>query len=449
MDQPVTSWDVNKVNYWLSSLGYSAYESQIKEQDISGEILVHLDHEALKDLGVRSVGQRVTILKAIYNLKIQHNIPVETGEYVPPSVEFENEIYNMNGVPDIRKIEKSIHEKDAKINQLSKELQRLSTDVSKLREDNNSGKKSTQKNNLQVTVPDINVTNCSKSPSHTNSPFDALSAPSSPRSPQEVSLEDPCYKVLPSALKKYKVHDDWRKYALFICFGSQDNPVERCLSYDEKPLLLFQKLKEANQNPVFMLKNIKEIKSPVATAEEILNSLKANKSKRRTTQFLNKDNTYEYLNNNNSGNEEDQDEEMIVEGDCTAVAIYPYVPELDDELNVVVGDIFKIRSKSGGWCYCEKNGQYGWVPANFLLETNVNGGDIMDDDNPYVGRGIALIDYQRNTDDELSMNKDDTLRIYKKQDYWYYCELNDDRGWVPSWYVKIEKDLIDYEHEVI
>nr|CAG8434410.1 8786_t:CDS:2 [Entrophospora candida] len=84
MDQPVTSWDVNKVNYWLSSLGYSAYESQIKEQDISGEILVHLDHEALKDLGVRSVGQRVTILKAIYNLKIQHNIPVETGEYVPP-----------------------------------------------------------------------------------------------------------------------------------------------------------------------------------------------------------------------------------------------------------------------------------------------------------------------------------------------------------------------------
>ncbi|CAJ0765897.1 5923_t:CDS:2, partial [Entrophospora sp. SA101] len=137
--------------------------------------------------------------------------------------------------------------------------------------------------------PDINVTNCSKSPSHTNSPFDALSAPSSPRSPQEVSLEDPCYKVLPSALKKYKVHDDWRKYALFICFGSQDNPVERCLSYDEKPLLLFQKLKEANQNPVFMLKNIKEIKSPVATAEEILNSLKANKSKRRTTQFLNKE----------------------------------------------------------------------------------------------------------------------------------------------------------------
>ncbi|CAJ0647212.1 4967_t:CDS:10 [Entrophospora sp. SA101] len=381
---PVTSWDVNKVNYWLSSLGYSAYESQIKEQDISGEILVHLDHEALKDLGVRSVGQRVTILKAIYNLKIQHNIPVETGEYVPPYLLLSSSS--------------------------SIELQRLSTDVSKLREELTPIWKMAKENKPRTHIHLSSSNNNNESP-HLNANVGLNTGRF------RVSLEDPCYKVLPSALKKYKVHDDWRKYALFICFGSQDNPVERCLSYDEKPLLLFQKLKEANQNPVFMLKNIKEIKSPVATAEEILNSLKANKSKR-------------------------------LEGDCTAVAIYPYVPELDDELNVVVGDIFKIRSKSGGWCYCEKNGQYGWVPANFLLETNVNGGDIMDDDNPYVGRGIALIDYQRNTDDELSMNKDDTLRIYKKQDYWYYCELNDDRGWVPSWYVKIEKDLIDYEHEI-
>lgn len=41
---------------------------------------------------------------------------------------------------------------------------------------------------------------------------------------------------------------------------------ERCLSYDEKPLLLFQKLKDANANPVFMLRHIKDIKSPIAVA---------------------------------------------------------------------------------------------------------------------------------------------------------------------------------------
>lgn len=77
-----------------------------------------------------------------------------------------------------------------------------------------------------------------------------------------MTVEDPCYKVLPAALKKYKINDDWRLYALFICYGN----TERCLAYDEKPLLLFQKLKESNDNPVFMLRHIKDIKSPIAVA---------------------------------------------------------------------------------------------------------------------------------------------------------------------------------------
>lgn len=36
---------------------------------------------------------------------------------------------------------------------------------------------------------------------------------------------------------------------------------ERCLSLDEKPLLLFQKLKEAGQKPVFMLRHIVSIRN--------------------------------------------------------------------------------------------------------------------------------------------------------------------------------------------
>ena len=48
----------------------------------------------------------------------------------------------------------------------------------------------------------------------------------------------------------------------------QGNRVERCLSYDEKPLLLFQRLKDASKNPVFMLRHIKDIRSPIAIAEQ-------------------------------------------------------------------------------------------------------------------------------------------------------------------------------------
>lgn len=50
--------------------------------------------------------------------------------------------------------------------------------------------------------------------------------------------------------------------------GIPGNRIERCLSYDEKPLLLFQKLKDAKKNPVFMLKHIKDIRSPIAVAQQ-------------------------------------------------------------------------------------------------------------------------------------------------------------------------------------
>ena len=50
----------------------------------------------------------------------------------------------------------------------------------------------------------------------------AGSALGSAQNPQKfkVTLDDPCWKVLPAALKKYKIQDDWRMYALFICYGS-------------------------------------------------------------------------------------------------------------------------------------------------------------------------------------------------------------------------------------
>lgn len=64
--------------------------------------------------------------------------------------------------------------------------------------------------------------------------------------------------MLPAALKKYNINDDWRLYALFICYGGngESTGTERCLSYDEKPLLLFQRLKDSGQSPVFMLRHI-------------------------------------------------------------------------------------------------------------------------------------------------------------------------------------------------
>jgi hypothetical protein len=65
-----------------------------------------------------------------------------------------------------------------------------------------------------------------------------------------VSMEDPCYKVLPAALKKYNINAPWDQYALYIVYGNE----ERCLALDEKPLILFKQLDKEGKKPMFMLR---------------------------------------------------------------------------------------------------------------------------------------------------------------------------------------------------
>ncbi|CAF9903989.1 MAG: Adaptor for signal transduction [Heterodermia speciosa] len=97
----------------------------------------------------------------------------------------------------------------------------------------------------------------------TNDPSDPSSAPNSGGSSSRndnpsvnifksfrVSMEDPCYKVLPAALKKYNINADWRQYALYIVYGDQ----ERCLGLEEKPLILFKQLDREGRKPMFMLR---------------------------------------------------------------------------------------------------------------------------------------------------------------------------------------------------
>jgi hypothetical protein len=65
-------------------------------------------------------------------------------------------------------------------------------------------------------------------------------------------MEDPCYKVLPAALKKYNINAPWEQYSLYIIWG--DN--ERCLGMNEKPLIIFKTLDKEGKKPSFMLRKI-------------------------------------------------------------------------------------------------------------------------------------------------------------------------------------------------
>jgi len=239
-----------------------------------------------------------------------------------------------------------------------------------------------------------------------------------------VTLEDPCYKVLPAALKKYKINDDWRLYALFICYGT----TERCLSYDEKPLLLFQKLKEARQNPVFMLRHIRDVKSPIMIAEakkaarrgsskdsssSSLSTKRLGEAQLASASLASSSSTLTASGSDRSNATVTGPAAQIAQSDTAktyAIAIYPYTCERDEEFDVTVGDTFIVLSKAKGWWIVQRdsiaNGSgdvlanqedadtkmivaSGWVPAGCLIETSkplasvvdgINGSGVDQDD---------------------------------------------------------------------
>ena len=53
------------------------------ENEIVGEALVALQHDDLKQMGITSVGHRLTILKSVYDVKKAQDVPIESDHYVP------------------------------------------------------------------------------------------------------------------------------------------------------------------------------------------------------------------------------------------------------------------------------------------------------------------------------------------------------------------------------
>lgn len=61
--------------------GFS-YETAVHR--VSGEVLCLMDAESLKEIGIETIGQRLAILKAVYQLKVAQQIPIDSDHYVPP-----------------------------------------------------------------------------------------------------------------------------------------------------------------------------------------------------------------------------------------------------------------------------------------------------------------------------------------------------------------------------
>ena len=70
------------VREWLDAIGLGQYADAFEENAIGWDVVFHLDQDALKDIGVRTVGDRVRLLKAIESLASRSEKPETPPE--PP-----------------------------------------------------------------------------------------------------------------------------------------------------------------------------------------------------------------------------------------------------------------------------------------------------------------------------------------------------------------------------
>ncbi|KAL5443791.1 hypothetical protein PMIN07_002963 [Paraphaeosphaeria minitans] len=360
----ITEWTKEQAADFVAGLGLDQYADTLIEHEFSGEVLVEVQHAELKEIGLHSVGHRLTILKAVYEIKVKQNVPIEPDHYVPLSADTsaqdapptQEDFAKVIRVVQAR--DERLHASEMEIRHLKEDLNRVLEDYKKLRDETLAMARAYKDSQQPLPTPhDHSVTSppaatgggvgSSLSPSiaggqqmspnaipqpsptspayHTNNqnrsynsrsahpdhdstqswsrdnstwsdstmtserarntpaPLRAPmrnaaptpnaddrdpplsggtmnstpSAQSSSTNPQveifksfRVSIDDPCHKVLPVALKKYNITADWRQYALYIVHGDQ----ERCLGLNERPLILFKQLDKEGRKPMFMLR---------------------------------------------------------------------------------------------------------------------------------------------------------------------------------------------------
>ncbi|KKY33821.1 putative protein kinase regulator ste50 [Diaporthe ampelina] len=312
----ISEWTVDEVADFIATIGLQQYSDRFIENEIVGEALVALLHDDLKSMGIASVGHRLTVLKSVYDVKKAQDVPIENDHYVPLSADAEAQ-YATATLKDIKHLVEQLRLRDERMNLFEQDFRKLAEDFRRLREDmlpalrlakdaqqplpNRRG----EGRNVVVTpgsyewvrgpnrnlavIPVTKYALTYVAPEHRRNdpwlpvlprrPADPLQpihlprgqtpAPDTPSSSNasveifksfRVSLDDPCYKVLPAALKKYQINAPWDQYALYIVYGDQ----ERCLGLEEKPLILFKQLDKEGKKPMFMLRKTNNAQADAA-----------------------------------------------------------------------------------------------------------------------------------------------------------------------------------------
>lgn len=79
----ITQWTAEQVADWVAGLGLTQYADAFVDEAITGLALVEMQHHDFKEMGITSVGHRLSLLRGVYDIKIKQNIPLDPDHYVP------------------------------------------------------------------------------------------------------------------------------------------------------------------------------------------------------------------------------------------------------------------------------------------------------------------------------------------------------------------------------
>lgn len=79
----ITQWTAEQVADWVAGLGLSQYADAFVDEAITGLALVEMQHHDFKEMGIMSVGHRLSLLRGVYDIKVKQNVPMDPDHYVP------------------------------------------------------------------------------------------------------------------------------------------------------------------------------------------------------------------------------------------------------------------------------------------------------------------------------------------------------------------------------
>ncbi|KAH9871232.1 hypothetical protein IAQ61_005411 [Plenodomus lingam] len=131
----IMEWSPDQTADFIADLGLDQYADTFVEEGISGDVLAALQHAELKEMGVGSVGHRLTILKAVYEIKVRQNVPMEPDDYIPLSADTSAQ----EAPPtqdDFAKVIRVVQARDERIHTAESELRHLREDLSRVMDEN-------------------------------------------------------------------------------------------------------------------------------------------------------------------------------------------------------------------------------------------------------------------------------------------------------------------------